>query len=218
VHWSFVPGGVPVLPDRTPAGGVVRRPVPADGVPARRRPVRVARPVPAGACAGDDRVAGGADVRAWGRWRPGAEPAPERLPHPASRTSRPCLRPRAPARAASASSGGRWSSGGTCVRQTRWAVGRNPQRAGIHPMIASNLAPDRGIRRLRAASDLADPRAAGPPDDGPRRPHGWGRTTARGAPMGGGGRRPVLPGRFGRDEDRGARRLSPDRRPRRPPT
>ena len=69
---AVCPTGAPVLPDRTPVGGVVRRPVPADGEPARRRPVRVAWPDLACACAGDDRVAGGAGGRAWGRCGPGA--------------------------------------------------------------------------------------------------------------------------------------------------
>jgi hypothetical protein len=153
VRWSLCPTGAPVLPDRTPAGGVIRRPVPADGIPARRRSVRVARPVPAGACAGDDQVAGGAGARGWGRWGPAQGP----VPRPASRTRRPCRRPRAPARAASASSGGRWSSGGTCVRQTRLRVGRNPHRAAIGGPARADLALDRGPSASGPARDLARP-------------------------------------------------------------
>ena len=60
-----------------------------------------------------------------------ADPAPEPLPHPASRTPRPCRQPRAPARGTSASAGGLWSSGGTCVRQSTNGSGRNAHVAGF---------------------------------------------------------------------------------------
>src|SRR3954464_13126543 len=136
----------------------VRPAMPGDGIPALRRPGPEAWPVPACACGGDDRVAGDAGVRAWGRWgTPGGALGPARapVPHPASRTPRPSEQPRAPARGTSAFAGGRWSSGGTCVRQTTNGVGRNAHVAGFRDPAATNLALDRGMNPQIAASDLA---------------------------------------------------------------
>jgi hypothetical protein len=103
--WGAGPAGLPVLPDRAPAGGV-RRALPGDGVPASRTPVRGVRPNPACApCAVDDPAAGGAGDRVWGRRKPRSAEgtaAAGSLPRPASRTPRPSRRPLAPARGASA--------------------------------------------------------------------------------------------------------------------
>jgi hypothetical protein len=136
----------------------VRPAMPGDGVPALRRPGPEAWPVLACACGGDDLVAGGAGGRAWGRWgTPGGvlHPARAPVPHPASRTPRPSGQPRAPSRGASASSGGLWSSGGTCVRQTTFGVGRNSQRAEIRATNGTNLALERRLGPRFSASDLA---------------------------------------------------------------
>jgi hypothetical protein len=108
---------------------------PGDG-PACDRPGRAGGSCRSGAWMADDRFAGGAGGRRWGRpalpgvpWTAG-EPPPTRvrgraLPLPASRTRVPFPRHRAPARGASACSIGGSSARGTCVRKGREGVGRN---------------------------------------------------------------------------------------------
>ena len=136
--------------------------------PARRRPVRGARPVLGGAGARYDRPAGDAGARRWGRWTPAARKrtapvpraagrrSPATLPHPALRTPAPYRRRCAPVLRRSASAGGGMRSvGGTCVREATTAVGRNGSRS------ARREAPTCGFRstprrtRVRVAIDLA---------------------------------------------------------------
>ena len=118
--------------------------------PARRRPVRVARPVLGGAGARYDRPAGDAGARRWGRWTPAARKRTARmpraarrrsratLPHPALRTPAPYRRRRAPVLRRSASAGGGMRSvGGTRVRKATAAVGRNWVLA--HPPRSRNV-------------------------------------------------------------------------------
>jgi hypothetical protein len=123
-------------------------------VPACGRPVRAGGPCRSGAWVADDRCAGGAGGRRWGR--PAALGVPETagepppmplrgraLPHPASRTRVPFPRHHAPARGASACSIGGSSARGTCVRKPRVGVGRNrswrpPSSRAIWLWIAEN--------------------------------------------------------------------------------
>ncbi len=137
--------GRPALPSSQTGRRLAVRPacVPGD-VPACGRPVRAGGPCRSGAWMADDRCAGGAGGRRWGR--PAApdvtsaagEPPPTHvrdraLPLPASRTPVPFPRHRAPARGASACSIGGSSARGTCVRKGRGGVGRNGCRRAAHP-------------------------------------------------------------------------------------
>jgi hypothetical protein len=129
--------GRPALPSSQTGRRLAVRPAcPPGDVPACDRPVRAGGPCRSGACVADDRCAGGAGARRWGRpaaraaSRAAGEPPPTHvrgraLPLPASRTRVPFPRHRAPARGASACSIGGSSARGTCVREGRWGVGRN---------------------------------------------------------------------------------------------
>lgn len=164
------PAGAPVLPDRAPAVVAVSVGAPGDG-PERRRPGLAAAPGRDDASEADEGSAGGAGAARWGRWSAAARAAGRQGPRPAWRTQAPSRRRRAPAREASASSGGRSSAGGTCVRKARDAVGRTctPPSAG-------------GFRlgRIRLSSELFPPRVL------QRRLHGPGGGACA-APRGGAG-------------------------------
>ena len=140
---SGAPGrapGRPALPSsQTGRRLAVRRACSPVARPASGTPVRGDGRCRPGADGADERCAGDAGARRWGRpASPDAppqagEPAAERerdraLPRPASRTRVPFPRHHASARGASAWSVGGSSARGTCVRKARVAVGRNGGR------------------------------------------------------------------------------------------
>jgi hypothetical protein len=133
--------GRPALPSSQTGRRLAVRPACSPGdEPACDRPVRAGGPCRSGAWVADDRCAGGAGGRRWGRSAARAAPAAageppptqvrgRALPRPASRTPVPFPRHRAPARGASACSIGGSSARGTCVRKGRGGVGRNGARS-----------------------------------------------------------------------------------------
>jgi hypothetical protein len=140
---SGAPGrapGRPALPSsQTGRRLAVRRVCSPVARPASGTPGRGGGHCRPGAGGADERCAGDAGARRWGRSAsPDApsqagEPAAGRerdraLPRPASRTRVPFPRHHAPARGASAWSVGGSSARGTCVRKARVAVGRNGDR------------------------------------------------------------------------------------------
>jgi len=141
---SGAPGrapGRPALPSsQTGRRLAVRRACSPVARPASGMPVRGGGHCRPGAGGADERCAGDAGARRWGR--PASPDAPSQagepaagrergraLPRPASRTRVPFPRHHAPARGASAWSVGGSSARGTCVRKARVAVGRNGDRA-----------------------------------------------------------------------------------------
>jgi hypothetical protein len=140
--------GRPALPSSQTGRRLAFRPAcsPGDG-PASGRPGRGGGRCRSCAWLADDRYAGGAGGRRWGRPAlprvptTAGEPPPGRvrgraLPLPASRTPVPFPQHRAPARGASACSIGGSSARGTCVRKGRVGVGRNGcHQPGTRPAI-----------------------------------------------------------------------------------
>jgi hypothetical protein len=172
--------GRPALPSSQTGRRLAVRPArsPGDG-PASGRPGRGGGPCRSCAWMADDRFAGGAGGRRWGRTallrvpRTAGEPPPGRvrdrvLPLPASRTPVPFPRHRAPAREASACSIGGSSARGTCVRKGRVGVGRNGcQQPGMRPGIWLKTAQKCGFALQRILHEAA------------RRPRAWGARTGR---------------------------------------